>query len=69
MKRYWVKLTLEVRNYDETTQKITDPTIKFEPATNLTPQPAEFIKGRLAEQAASLAKAFEDNQDGEGRHK
>jgi len=63
MRRYWVKLTLEVHSYDEDSQRIGSPLVKFEPATNLTPEPDKFIMETLAPQAARIAKAARESLD------
>lgn len=56
-KRYWVKLVLKIYEYDESSQRISKEFIRFEPATNLTPEPARFVREALAEQAAKIAEA------------
>lgn len=58
MKRYWVKLKLEVYSYDEDKKRVGAPSIVLEPATNLTPEPVEYITETLTAQAKRLVEAF-----------
>lgn len=59
MKRYWVKLTLEVKEYDEQKHTVKDfPGFKWEPATGLTPEPSEFIRDTLVKRCEDISKVL-----------
>jgi len=48
-KQYLVKLTLEVREYDEASGRVLKPnTLTIEPVQEITPTPGTFIRNTLS---------------------
>lgn len=62
-KRYWVKLTLEVREYDEGRQRVLQSGILSDFGTQLTPEPDKYVEGFLKERAEKLTKALMDEEN------
>lgn len=60
-KRYWVKLRLELYNYDEKSHTVTNEILAIE-SNQLTPEPTVYVRENLAEQAERIASAVEEGK-------
>jgi hypothetical protein len=57
-KKYWVSFKLEVREYDEKTERIKSEGILYETGNEMTPKPDVYIRKVLKEQAGKMAETM-----------